>query len=33
MREFFWKQLEIAKKLVDDWDRSVLNVLEVWAKR
>jgi len=26
----FWKQLEIAKKLVATNDRSVLNVLEVW---
>ena len=26
----FWKQLEIAKKLVATQDRSVLNVLEVW---
>jgi len=26
----FWKQLEIAKKLVANQDRSVLNLLEVW---
>lgn len=26
----FWKQLEIAKKLVATQDRSVLNVLDVW---
>jgi len=26
----FWKQLEIARKLVATQDRSVLNVLEVW---